>query len=184
MLWPATIHAMIQRDKIVIALMLCLAVAAATYAWWFRFDQGNQAARFWGGRSANLIRNAPQVELLLLQADSDGGDADAGERIQMRDESIYVVVDRFDVSEARGMLNARQAFIEDASFHWEARQLPSAEWQYALVFSSPASQTHVLLDLTRNLVGLLESDAVVSMEPMSTGLRRFIDEKIELRGRT
>ena len=169
-----------NRDKMVIALILFLAFALATYAWWFRFDQGDAAARFWGGRGANLIRNAPQVELLLLRPSTYAEEAESDERIQSSGQA-YTVVDRFDISKAPGMLNARQALIEDASFNWDAGQLPAANWQYAFVFSSASAQAHVLLDLRQNLVGLLESNVMTSIEPMSAGLRKFIAEKIERR---
>ena len=167
-----------NRDKIVIALILFLAIVLATYAWWFRFDQGDAAASFWGGRSANLIRNAPQVELLVLRPSTNADEAGSDEPIQSSGQA-YTVVERFDISKAPGMLNARQAFIEDASFNWNVGPSPAAHWQYALVFSSAGAHAHVLLDLSQNLVGLLESNAITSIEPMSAGLRKFIAEKIE-----
>src|SRR4051794_4880249 len=53
--------------KLLIIGILVLALVAAAASWWFRHNATHRAAKFWGPEAAILIRDAPNVELLVLQ---------------------------------------------------------------------------------------------------------------------
>src|SRR5215212_1559074 len=49
--------------KLVIIGILTIALTGAAVSWFFRYNATHRAATFWGGETATLIRDAPQVIL-------------------------------------------------------------------------------------------------------------------------
>src|SRR3954469_7082023 len=84
------------RGQFLVIAMLGVAVAAATFAWWWNFQRGRKALEFYGPAAATLIRTAPKVEL-----------SRDGEPVR-------------DISKAKGLLNARTSLLGDASYQWNA----------------------------------------------------------------
>jgi hypothetical protein len=154
----------LNSGKLVILGMLAVALAAAAFAWWRQYHLGRRSLEYWGAEGARLIRAAPQVELVKL----------SGAAAEAPPNSL-----RRDVSQARGLVHARQALISDASFLWGDKPSTTPAWEYALVFRDGSREFTVLLDLSRDLAGSGALRAPVRLGPtLSQGLRQFLAEQI------
>jgi hypothetical protein len=93
-----------NSGKILIIGIVAAAAALAGGGWWFRYSATHRAAEFWGPRAVRLIRDAPRVTFVDLDADEPAH--------------------RRDVSSARGLTHLRNALLEDRSFDWPASTGP------------------------------------------------------------
>src|SRR5688572_14162169 len=101
----------------------------AAFAWSWNYNRGRKSMEFWGRDAAVLIRQAPQVELWRLAGDNDS--QAAVERITVGGTPL-AVIERTDISQAQGLLHARFALTEDASFDFtEGKPAPQPRWDYA-----------------------------------------------------
>ncbi|MDX1946705.1 MAG: hypothetical protein SFU86_14990 [Pirellulaceae bacterium] len=91
----------IDRGKLAVVSILALALVMATVAWWWNYERGRRCLDLFGSQAAVLIRRAPRVEILGV----------AGEAT--------------DVSQAQGLLNARTALLDDASYEWNVAARPA-----------------------------------------------------------
>lgn len=166
-----------QRGKLVIVIMVAVALAMAGFAWWHRYQQGRRSLALWGPEAAQLIRHAPQVELLTL------GDQPprAGEESLVVADRMIAIVKREDISRARGLVHARHVLIEDASFDWDADPADcQGDWGYALRFSKGTNSVTLLLDLKCGRAKLLEHQADVRLiERISKALAKYIGDHFE-----
>ena len=149
-----------KRDRILILIILTLAVAAAVFAGWFRWSQGHRALDFWGADLASQIRFAESIELLWLESPlvdaARREDSSAIDTVTI-DGVKWRVHHRRDITDARGLVHARQALIQDATYLWDDESLTAASaWTHALVFHSVGKNDAVLLfDLFENSAGYL-----------------------------
>lgn len=79
--------------KLAVFSIFALALAMASFAWWWNYNRGRRTMEFYGAPAATLIRTAPLVALRI------------GER-------------EVDISQAPGLLNARTSLLSDASYRW------------------------------------------------------------------
>jgi hypothetical protein len=141
--------------KIVILAILGVGLAAACLSWWFRYHATHRAAKFWGPESVQLIRDAPGVFFETRQG---------GAR---------------DVSSSRGLLHLRSALLEDSSFRWPPRSVPSEiEWQHVLLFRDEASGQSFPLCFSSDLqwVRSQGAETMLSCEPIARSLREMFRE--------
>ena len=66
-----------NSGKLVIIFIVIVAAGLSGFACWYHYQEGRLSLAFWGTENANLIRHAPQVELLTLAATSDGDETTA-----------------------------------------------------------------------------------------------------------
>jgi hypothetical protein len=152
-----------NRGKLVIVFIFGLSAVMGGYAWWHHYTQGRRCLDLWGAEAAELIRYAPQVEVLQL-AHSDTGDA---ETIQIQGESLAIAA-RKVVTGTPGLVHARQALIEDASFNWQADLAGPSNWQYLLRFTRGDQQVSVAFDCDRGRVQLVGTDRQAALKPHLT----------------
>ena len=88
---------MSNRGTLAVLSILALALAMASFAWWYNWDRTQKCLALFGGEGASLIRTAPTVELL----------ASTG---------------TIDISSAPGLVHARTALLSDSSYHWNEPQ--------------------------------------------------------------
>lgn len=124
-----------QRGKLAVVFMLLLGLGAALFAWQWNRSRGRQAAEFWGGDVARLIRSAPTVEAFRLKTPLSDVVAD-----------WRTVAESKDVSKAPGLLHARNALLEDASFEREHPSAADPLYKFAVRFSDGEKQTTLFLD--------------------------------------
>lgn len=160
-----------NRGKLTILSIFLLGASMAGAAVWYQHQQGRRCLEVWTVAGANLIRHAPKVEALRLGAEI--GPDDAGEAAADSPQSDsspdwvivggkkFAVVDRLDISQARGLIHARHALIVDHNYLDDA---PSDNgppvWNAALRFQDGATQMLMAFDSTRN---------VVQLEPVGRG---------------
>jgi hypothetical protein len=121
-----------RGTRLVIGLVL-LGLAAAATGIWFQRQQTRRCLAFYGGPASRQISAASSVELWTLGPGSGPG--------RLR------VLERRDVSQARGLVHLRRGLVEDANFLWHdaaspleaaAVRLPDGAWDCALAFTDPA----------------------------------------------
>lgn len=169
------------QGKLIILLMLGTAVAMAGFAWTFQYMRGREVLRLWGADAAQLIRvDASEIELLVLSpaAETAAADAAANATLDVAGQTLHVA-QRVDISKARGLIHARQALIEDASFDWKlARGDCTPDWRYALEFRAGDRRAVIAIDMHCSRVRLLPGDREASIAPIAEGLEKFIVEQL------
>jgi hypothetical protein len=168
-----------SSGKLLIAAMLLAALAAATASWWFRYEATHQAAQFWGPDAARLIRDAPEVELLVLRPNDTTGSVE----LLLIGGTNWIVTDKRDVSQAPGLTHLRNALLEDHSFDWPVYTAgASTDWRWALRFRNERPSCLVVLFSADDQLGMSfagdESITAVSCRPISRGLSEMYVDMI------
>lgn len=172
-----------RRGPWVIVSIFAMALAMAAYAWQVQRVRGRQVLVYLGWEHAERIGGAPTVELWDLRPlSSSSTPADPPLReIRMLDiaGASHVMERRTDLSMASGIVHARQALLDDATFRWPAvLGAPPATWQVALRFEQNGRETLLVFDLDRGLVRLTDKNMSLRMKPaIRNGFRRYLDEQ-------
>ena len=173
-----------KRDRILILIILAIAVAAAVFAGWFRWSQGHRAMDFLGADLARQIRFAESIGLLWL--DSPLVDAVSREDLLAIDTLTidgvkWRVHQRRDITHSRGLVHARQALIQDATYVWGNYALdPESAWTHALVFHTAGKDDVVLLfDLFEHSAGYVRELGGMEKLPLTIpqGFKTFFAEQ-------
>ena len=173
-----------KRDRILILIILALAVAATVFAGWFRWSQGHRALGFWGADLASRIRFAKSIELLWL--DSPLVDAASPEDLPAIDTLTidgvkWRIHRRRDITDSRGLVHARQALIQDATYVWDNDALgPKSAWTHALVFQAAGQNDVILLfDLFEDSAGCVRELGGTEKLPLTIpqGFETFFAEQ-------
>ena len=168
------------QGKHVIIFIFGTALVAAIFAWSFQYMRGRRILELWGTDNARLIRvEGEQIQLLSLSSDVDESMPARPEPLVLYGES-FTVVDAIEISNAPGIIHARQALIEDASFQWEKPRADcQPDWQYALEFRQKQRVATILLDMHCERAKLLENGNEAAIHPkIFAGWRKFIDEQL------
>lgn len=161
--------------------MLGVALAAAAFAWWWNYQRGHQSLEFYGSETARLVRTAEQVELLELEPqDSSTGSPSSplpAAQSLMVEGQPHAVVRRADISQAKGLLHARSALLDDASYNWKARPSDATpSYSHAVRFSDGNRNAILAFDLTNRTVSLPESSRRATLIPkIVSGWQIFIN---------
>lgn len=152
-----------NQGKLVIVFIFGLSAVMGGYAWWHHYTQGRRCVELWGAGTGELIRYAPQVEVMQLD-NEDSADAVA---MQIQDEPVQVIA-RKDITGTPGLVHARQALIEDASFLWKADLQGPPKWQYVLRFTDDDQQVSIAIDCDQGRVRLVGTDRQAALKPHLT----------------
>ncbi|HUG71498.1 MAG TPA: hypothetical protein VMM76_27380 [Pirellulaceae bacterium] len=150
----------LNQGKLVIAFIFGLSAVMGGYAWWHHYTQGRRCVEFWGAEAGEMIRYAPQVEVIRLAPP----EVDGAETIQIQDESLAISARR-EITDNPGLVHARQALIEDASFLWNADLEGPPNWEYLLRFTDGDQQVSVAIDCDRGRVQRVGSDRSATLKP-------------------
>jgi hypothetical protein len=150
----------LDRGKIAVLSMFALAIGAATFAWFWNYRRGERCLAFYGSEAATLIRTAPTVEILEV----DPADP-------------LAVTRRIDISHAPGLLNARAALLDDASFIWGARPEPAEVNPTRLLrFANADREVRLRLNRERLSLEILpDGNSAVLDAKTSAGWQQFLD---------
>src|SRR5688572_12189392 len=119
-------------SRLIILGMLLLAGATSAAAIWYLRGLSQRSMSFWGPAAGELILQSPQVEALRLAPAESSTSPPGGERLTI-DDRTFDVIQRRDISQARGLVNVRRALMQDASYDWSAPPPdPPVRWSYAL----------------------------------------------------
>ena len=165
-----------NSGKLVLVGMFALAVVLASIAVWHRRESTRRPLAFWGADAAGLIAGSSQAKLLVLtKPDSESHSDDSF--VEHRGDRL-AVESRHDLAEIRGMVHLRAAFVEDASFSWDAPLDCQPNWKYGLQFVNGDRETTVLVDPDCEVAMLAGRNDVVSIRPIAAGLRKVIDQAV------
>lgn len=135
---------MMHQGKLVILFIFGLSVLMGGYAWWHNYQQGRRCLALWGSETASRIRYAPRVEVLQLQEQT----SPRGPSVLSPSGPLQIVASR-DITSIPGLVHARQALIEDASYVWDhPGSREPADWTYALCFSDSTGRATLLFEGT------------------------------------
>jgi hypothetical protein len=158
--------------KLVIGGIVALALMAAGTSWLFRYSATHRALQFWGSEGARLIRDAPTVELIRIQATDETKDRAMHFRLWSGEQ--VTVTEYYDVSGARGITHLRNALLEDRSYAWPPREGDQGvDWRWMIGFRDESRSRRIFMLFTEDCTrtALLESDEnVISCQPIANGL--------------
>lgn len=150
------------RGKVVVLGIFGVAILLAAFAWWWNLRQNGRASQLWGRDNIRLMRLAKQVELWEL-APADAPTISSSERVErlIVDGTPYQILSRRNISQARGLVHARHALTEDASYDWtqpggSAGSDNTDSWRLAVRFQEDEQTATLLIDPTSHRVRLLE----------------------------
>jgi hypothetical protein len=182
------LRTMSKHGPVVIVAILFVALAMSAFAWWYRAQQSRRAMAFWGAEFAWVILRGEQVEVARLERAGDvAEDASSLDVTPIADgthasETVTIQGQRFLVRETKvisgspGLVHARHALVEDASYDWLAAptSLPG-DVAFLLRFSDGRKQALAAFDLNSAAVVRLHGDSqqAVSISPILAGLRKF-----------
>lgn len=159
-----------KRDRIVIFLILSLALCATLFAAWFRWSQGYRALEYLGTDVSQQIRFSENVELVWLESpiftgmpgrpNAPQAANSAAQDTMFIDGVKWLVVKRANISDARGLVHARQSLIQDATYRWNDEAWgPDSSWTHAVIYSSKdqGEPITLLFDLALNTEGYVRA---------------------------
>jgi len=145
-----------NRGKAVILGIFAMALLLSGYAWWHQFQKSRRCREFLGTNAVQLIRLAPQVELLRLEQIS--GFASDSNRPQgtLRIGSETVLISQHvEITGTPGLLHARHALLQDVNYRWDASQSDCvSQWSFALRFVQDGEDVIIAFDTQCNRIGL------------------------------
>jgi hypothetical protein len=159
----------VQRGPIVIAVFFVFAVAMSLFAIYYNAMKMKRALAFWGSVDAQRIQTGSKVELWAVKrlglapvtstngTRNENGTADI---TLILDGSEWIQSNRRDVSKVRGLLNLRDALLDDFQYDWNDTMRPDEKLEpdHALVFYGNDPQpgkpniTTVLIDSKNNII--------------------------------
>ncbi len=168
-------HGTSLRGPAVVLLIFGLALAAAGFAWWYRQSLGQRVVDHWGGQAGMRIRYAPSVELLRVRDEP----SNLGAPLATQGDPPQYLENPRDVSRAKGIQNARQALVEDASYDWNVRnQATAPRWAYALFFRDRDGLSRLLIDAECRTLWLVEGkNGPICSAPIAHALQAFLEEQ-------
>lgn len=163
---------MLDRGKLAVLTMFALALAAATFAWWWNYSRGQRALEFYGPKAAHLIRTAPKVELLIVGPH----DAAAAESVP----NFGPVIRTIDISKAPGLIHARTALLDDASYQSHVDPVPQVFNRFVR-FKDGDDEVVLVFSETRGriLIDGSNRDSLQLIEKTADGWLAFIDRNIK-----
>jgi len=169
---------MLDRSKLAILVVCGIALAASAAAWVYQRGRAARPLEFWGADAGLLIASAPRAEAWLLRSAGEVGSPGDGEFEAIEfDGARLVVVQRADVSTARGITNVRRALLDDGSFAWDSSDPCRPAWTHALRFSADDRHALLLLSFDCPQAATVEGRRTVSVAPSSAALREFVHEQ-------
>ena len=165
-----------RRGMWLVVGLVGLGLALAAVGVWFQWGQTRRCLAFYGATQAERISTAPRVELWTLQGGRTGNVA---------------AVERFDISQAGGLVHLRRGLVEDANFNWDGLSgpIPADAWDVAFVFFAPAGviaeSTTLAIDFgaAGGSLTVVGQPGRVGVGRIGAGLKKWVNEATE-KGRT
>lgn len=162
-----------SSGKLVVLTIFVVAIAMASFALWWNWGMGHRSLDYWGESGALLIRDAESVTLLKLKPRIPTT-VTKDPPLPM-ESSDWNPAETQDISNAKGLVHARHAFLQDASFDWNQSLPNNSEWQYAVLFQGKKGHIYVVLDLKNGVVGSSKRYGTLSLNSKTAaGWKLFI----------
>jgi hypothetical protein len=176
-----------NQGKIVVGVAVVLGICAGLAGYWWNYRIGHRALAFWGQENARLIRLAPKVEYLELAAFEKNTNLPKEEYFLVAGNGYGRILKRVDLSNARGLIHLRNAFLSDDQYEWEQKAgTPLEPPIHALLFTDTSGkQTAVYISkesptimLPRETeLGYSETDYLV-LGPLAKSLEQFLAREL------
>jgi hypothetical protein len=163
-----------MRGKLTIIAILVVALAAATFAWWWRATSQRRIREFWGQTAQQTISFAKRVEAFKLP-NADADSKPLRERIEQLPPEAFV-----DITHAPGLIHAKHSLLEEASFEWEAPPPSQAKenWNYGVRFQNGTETVTVLFDFEQRRLAYVEAEKFLTLiEKTSRDWRDYLDRR-------
>lgn len=141
---------MAAGGKLAVLAIFALALAMASFAWWWNYSHAQRTLEFYGAEAATLIRTAPKVELLTATGE-------------------------IDISKAPGLINARTSLLADASYQWNEPTTAAIEPTTSVRFSNGGKTAVVAFDFQSQAVRNLATGKTATLiKKTAEGWRSFV----------
>lgn len=153
----------------------CLALALGIVSWWYRYESAHRSTRFWGPAAADALARPDRVMGYVLRRSGAEPEQREHESLEVGHQ-VYVVVNRRDLTQARGIKHLDALLLNDRNFGWGQR-VPLPDWNWALEFSSAAGQATVVFSQNCTVMGVLDPEnhevRMLACEPLAETLREY-----------
>ena len=164
------------EGKYVLIAVLALGIAGSGAGWWYHRSLQRRPLKLWGREAATLFLQAAQVELLRLGPIHPL--ASSSPDLVTSQGDAFRVLQRVNVSGARGLLHLRHALLSDYSFDWTESTEGGRNWPFALHFRDGTTTATLLISDDFHYAMLAERGTVASIRPMSDGVEVLFTEWI------
>ncbi len=106
-----------NQGKIIIGVIVVLGICAGLGGYWWNYWISHRAMEFWGQENARLIRLAPKVEYLRFEVTTPALPNNSSQQFKLSGYNL-IVSETNDLSEARGLIHLRNAFLSDDQYRW------------------------------------------------------------------
>jgi hypothetical protein len=155
-----------------------LALTAASSSWLFRYNATRRAAKFWGPEVAQIIRDAPTVNLIRLEATHETKRLPL--HFQLWSGKQVKATQYYNVSGGPGLTHLRNALLEDRNYIWPAQRADQTlDWRWMLGFDDESRSRGAFVLFTEDCThtALVDSDdEVASCQPIADGLSTMFAE--------
>ena len=166
-----------QSGTKLVLVLVGLALLLGLVSWWYRYEEAHRASQFWGPEASRLIAESEGLELTTWDPGPPVGFSNRPSRVQNAPPQ--------DLSQARGQVHLRHAFLSDHNYVWgDPLDTSMIDWRWTLRFYEGEKHVGVLLskemkaigkyDLTKEPTARGEPVVVAySCEPMSESLKQY-----------
>lgn len=161
-----------NRGILVIALILLMGIIGGSAAVWFHHSRQHRALDFWGIDAATIIRHAEKVEVSKQKKLAKD---DPQTNVIHLNGARYWPVETKEITTLPGLLHARHALIEDASFDWQPDPTNcKPKWEYAITFRRNRLLVTILIDFNCRLIWCHRNKKTVRLdERILNGFKQF-----------
>lgn len=145
-----------------------------------------RALAFWGPETVRLIQQSTKVELLVLEPTAAVVSDDQSDDFLLFGGKKWQIVERADLSRARGLVHARHALTDDASFESESTAASSNEsqWSHAVRFGDANGSATVLMDFSARRFANFDTGREVSViAKIASGWQTFVERHAPLQAK-
>ena len=181
------------KGKHFILGLLAVAVLSTGAAILYQTRLTRRCLELWGTENVRLIQYSSQVELIEFDAqeenepqdnkpgaaEPENGDSD---ELIAGDQKNLEIIDRLDISRARGLIHLRAAMLVDQNFEWDAKADPRPTWKYGLRFTLGPKES-LLIPFSGDFQWLSgPGELVVSTGELAGGFAEFLHDYFDEAG--
>lgn len=169
-----------NRGKFCVLALLGLSMTLVVSGVLYRRSTSRPVIAWWGIEAVELVRTAPEAELLVLEPRSDaatGREVLADEDLRAIGATVYRVDRRIALSSRPGFVHLRHALLEAVTYRFEKRLPDRLEFRYALRFRDGDRHVEFLFDPVRAVMADGEGDHRVVLGAVGKRMKKYLDEQ-------
>lgn len=177
-----------NQGKIIVGIAVMLGICAGLAGYWWNYRIGHRAMAFWGQENSRLIRLAPKVEYLELEFSHplEGPFPAKNQKTIQSTQGLLLINNVVELSNARGLIHLRNAFLSDDQFQWPAGMMgpPDTSDQKgridAIRFQDPQTDVTTIVMIDRDTKHAYEAKGIeaVTLGPLAKSLEQFLAREL------